>query len=797
MPSVPPPEEMQPSKRRKRGTRPAAVPEWETTRYFDQPKEKPSSLPTIEQNGVVRRVNNTGSGNRPTFVLDVPRKRSLSAAAPPPQNGLGGRLTAMVRSGSNIPPPSTLAAQRKKADAAAAAPAPVSLKQRPSQKRTRQRLESYAQKLQSFEEARGEIASLASAIIANPDKNVAKLKQLRQMAVQHKGRVASLVILTESQVYKDLAPAYRIRPITEKEAEVKVSKEISQLRSFEQALLSGYQRFIRSCISLSRWRAAGNSATPAAKDMTDVRQAACKSLAELLRSLPHFNDADLLVSTVCILVSDREPQIRQLCCEALTELLGNAHKASGHTLQTCVAIAKQLTTAAAGKARAVPEEVVTPLSEIHFAGFAKLPRSHKAKNERKKSQRYNRKDRKKDSKKEEPTPEEDGLERDLAEGDADATAGEMYGARKSLLDSVCHACFNIVKAASADVIDDPNINKKTGKPNPKRLKKPPPALSSALRGLLVVSRYVNTDVIEAIIAALTPMLHAPRYPLAIRFRCLSVAYAILGLHARSQQTDPDSFTSDTRAMDTTLYSSIGELYGLDTRDMDAESLTFDSMEAILSAHSFRHVPAPRAAALARRLCVQAAGAAPTHVSTIGLLKASQLLLDPSLVAPIFVQKGGRNVDGGRGTKLFGESGLTEEYNMKAVDPDIASAQRSAAWELSCLLHHFHPTVREIARSCSLGYCGSRLPKTAENVVLTTKAHVSNEGGFNPAPQATSSKISKKRKAWTDRYDEDSAVMQVFKGEGRLQAFINDDDQDSGTFFETAWSSSQEDADVGT
>jgi nucleolar complex protein 3 len=47
-------------------------------------------------------------------------------------------------------------------------------------------------------------------------------------------------------VFADILPDYRIRLPTEKEKEMKVSKEVAQQRAFEAAMLGGYQRFLQA-----------------------------------------------------------------------------------------------------------------------------------------------------------------------------------------------------------------------------------------------------------------------------------------------------------------------------------------------------------------------------------------------------------------------------------------------------------------------------------------------------------------------------------------------------------------------
>lgn len=762
-----------PRKKRKKVTNSAPSPAWETTRFFQQPKPEASSLPTVLDNGVVRPSSNPTKTLRSASAAEASSQKSdANASQDHAHGGKSDRAASdgrkLKRTVSQLQPPSL---KMQRVASRAQGEKPLSGPSTAIPQRRSRLIGKDVKKTISVEEAKTLIASLATSIVANPQQQVAKLSQLRQMASQYKGAVLSLILLTESQLYKDLAPAYRIRPITQKEAETKVSKDIARLRSYEQALLSSYQRFVRSCVSISRSYGVGNIDAQAAKDMASVRHAACKALSELLRSLPHFNEVDFLIQAVCSLVGDRENTIRSQACEALTGLLADAHKMSGQALETCVSIAKKLAQAAASKSRAVTEETVTPLSEINFSAFPLLPGSQKNKTIQKKPKRLSMRKREILAKKKKSEQNEPDLDQDLAEGDADSTPQEMYAARKSLLDSVCLSCFNIIKAASSDVIEDEKSSVREKKGIPIRRRKPPPALSPALRGLLRVSRYINTDVIEAIIAALTPILQAPRFPLAIRMRCISAAYAILGHHSQTQKSDPDSFTSDARAMDAALYASLGALYDQDGRI--CEELTFDAMEAVLAAYSYRHVPVSRAAAMARRLCIQAISSAPTHACTIGLLKAGQLLLDPSLVSCIFSPDKNRN-----GTDAADEldMGLIQDCNISTDDPDLAEAERSAAWELSALLHHFHPTVRAIADECVNGRCGSCLPQTSESIVLVAKRHMSHEGGFNPIVQEQPSSTTVQKNIISKNMMTDNVLVSSITNEDARREFLEADNE---------------------
>ncbi len=63
--------------------------------------------------------------------------------------------------------------------------------------------------------------------------------------------VARLASLSALLVYKDLAPGYRIRPPSDKELEMTVSKEVRATRDYESAFLKGA---LQRLASLARTR---------------------------------------------------------------------------------------------------------------------------------------------------------------------------------------------------------------------------------------------------------------------------------------------------------------------------------------------------------------------------------------------------------------------------------------------------------------------------------------------------------------------------------------------------------------
>ena len=82
-------------------------------------------------------------------------------------------------------------------------------------------------------------ASLRMLITSLLRPSVASLR--RSQAPDFSVQIARLAMLSLAAVFKDILPGYKIRPPTEKELAMPVSKEVKKLRDHESGLLRAYQ----------------------------------------------------------------------------------------------------------------------------------------------------------------------------------------------------------------------------------------------------------------------------------------------------------------------------------------------------------------------------------------------------------------------------------------------------------------------------------------------------------------------------------------------------------------------------
>merc|ERR1711977_768954 len=142
---------------------------------------------------------------------------------------------------------------------------------------------------QQILEAQEEMARIALMVTQeDPEEHVGAFKALAQFGQSHNTTIKKLALRVQLAVYKDVIPGYRIRPLSEEDMETKGSKEVRKLRAYEQALVGGYQGYIRELSKLSQSGRSGRSG--GSKDSgPSLGSVAISCACTLLTEVPHFN----------------------------------------------------------------------------------------------------------------------------------------------------------------------------------------------------------------------------------------------------------------------------------------------------------------------------------------------------------------------------------------------------------------------------------------------------------------------------------------------------------------------------
>ncbi|KAF8055732.1 noc3l [Scenedesmus sp. PABB004] len=185
-----------------------------------------------------------------------------------------------------------------------------------------------------------QMALAAQHLLSAPEKHVTPgLRLLLTCAADRDGHVSRLGLLSLLGVFRDLLPGYRIRSLSEQEQETRVSKEVAALRDYEQALLKGYQTYLKSLLAAATPRPAAPGAAPSGGALATQR-VAVRCMGQLLVARPGFNYSSDLLQALVPLLPGPDPQVAEAACGALRELL--VEDAQGKTALEAVQLVADL-----------------------------------------------------------------------------------------------------------------------------------------------------------------------------------------------------------------------------------------------------------------------------------------------------------------------------------------------------------------------------------------------------------------------------------------------------------------------
>ncbi|KAI4133251.1 MAG: hypothetical protein LQ338_000309 [Usnochroma carphineum] len=169
---------------------------------------------------------------------------------------------------------------------------------------------------QQIVEAREELARIGTLLSQDPEEHMSGFRKLAGISASTNPIIKRLALATQLAVYKDVIPGYRIRPLGETSNDEKISKDVRRLRSYEQALVSGYQNYVKELAKSAK--ASSDSPSGAA---TSVSSVAVSCACTLLLAVPHFNFRSELVKILIDKLSskNRDDDFTK-CLETLEKL---------------------------------------------------------------------------------------------------------------------------------------------------------------------------------------------------------------------------------------------------------------------------------------------------------------------------------------------------------------------------------------------------------------------------------------------------------------------------------------------
>ncbi|KAK9530970.1 hypothetical protein VZT92_012441 [Zoarces viviparus] len=497
------------------------------------------------------------------------------------------------------------------------------------------------------------IARLGSAVVSDPYSNIKRVKELRGMLMESDPSVAvtvrKLVMVSLMEIFKDVAPTYRIRPLTPEEKASKVKKDTQQLRDFEEGLVSQYKFYLEDLEqTIKDWKQTKKKRSQAVgfQSYLGLAQVAIRCLCELLLALPHFNFHNNIIVVLVPLMNDSVKQVSGMCCDAFRKLF-QQDKEGGASLAT-VRVISGLVKSLGFNVR--PELLRTLLSlrikEVQMKkdieDTAPKKKFMNNKEKRKNLSRMQRKWKKAEEK----------LEKELMEAEASESKEKKIKLHTETLNIVFLIYFRILKKAQKSVL-----------------------LPAVLEGLANFAHLINLEFFDDLLNVLQNLVQSGGLTSRESLHCIQTVFTILSGQGEVLNIDPLTFYSQLYRMLLRLHAGVPN---------DDIIIVLRCLDAMLTRRR-KHVSLQRAMAFVKRLSVLSLHVLPN--ASVGVLAASRATVHAFPKCDFLLDN---EVQG---------SGF---YLPELDEPEHCNAQNTALWELHTLQRHYHPVVRRMALHLSHG-----------------------------------------------------------------------------------------------
>ncbi|KAJ8365680.1 hypothetical protein SKAU_G00145110 [Synaphobranchus kaupii] len=506
---------------------------------------------------------------------------------------------------------------------------------------------------QKLEDRQLRIAGLGSAILSDPVNCIKRLKELRSMLMETDPCVAvtvrKLVMVSLMEVFKDIIPAYRIRPLTEAEKATKVKKDTQQLREFEEGLVSQYKFYLENLEqTVKDWKQKKRKKSEAVslQSYKGLAEVAIMCICEMLVSLTHFNFHNNIIVMVVPLMNDPSKKVSEMCCEAVRKML--KQDKFGHA---SLGLVKVISGLVKSRNYDVRPEVLKSLlcmriKEVEVKKDAEDVAPKKKfmtfQEKRKNLSRMQRKWKKAEEK----------LEKELLEAEASESKEKKLKLHTETLNIVFLIYFRILKKAQKSVL-----------------------LPCVLEGLAKFAHLINLEFFDDLLTVLHNLIESGDLSHRESLHCVQTSFTILSGQGDVLNIDPLKFY-------THLYKTLFLLHaGASNDDI---TIVLRCLDVMLMKRR-KQVTLQRALAFIKRLSTLS-----LHVmsdSCVGVLAANRMLMQTFPKCDIL---------------LDNEAQGSGVYLPELDQPEYCNPHNTALWELHAVKRHYHPVVRRFAAHLMAG-----------------------------------------------------------------------------------------------
>ncbi|XP_010056555.2 nucleolar complex protein 3 homolog [Eucalyptus grandis] len=521
---------------------------------------------------------------------------------------------------------------------------------------------------ESFETKKCKLAELGIALLADPESNIKLLKEMLQMCNDHNHAIVKLGLLSLLAVFKDIIPGYRIRLPTEKELEMKVSKDVKKMRYYESTLLSAYKAYLQKLMVLEK--------------VSLYQHAVVRCICTLLDAVPHFNYRESLVEVVVRNISSSDEVIRKLCCDTIKSLFTNEGKHSGEVTGAAIRLIANYVKAHNCQMHPDSIQVLMSLSfdeDLHRSEAPdkdkKVKKKHYKKGNRLEESSHPQPNDRKKSRQEMMSKMREEVAADYKAASFDPDIMERRRMQSETLSAVFEIYFRILKHTMHSIVPRPN-----GDTGTTHVTEAHPLLGPCLDGLGKFSHLIDLDYIGDLMNYLKKLAcsggksdsSGKCVTVSERLRCCIIAFKVM-------RNNLDALNVDLQDFFVQLYNLILEYRpGRDRGEVLAEALK------MMLCNDRQH-DMQKAAAFIKRLatfslCFESA-------ESMAALVTLKHLLQKNIKCRVLLEN-----DPGGGSV----SGSVAKYQPYALDPNQSGALASVLWELNLLTKHYHPTISTMA-----------------------------------------------------------------------------------------------------
>ncbi|XP_067927801.1 nucleolar complex protein 3 homolog [Watersipora subatra] len=390
-------------------------------------------------------------------------------------------------------------------------------------------IELHVQRVNKLRQRKAVIASMSCAIIENPEENMKKLRALREFWNESDLDIRSgsrrLVLLSLTEIYKDILPDYNIRVATQSEKQQASGKDTKQLRQFEENLLFNYKLYLQileECI--------GKSADKKLREKEDTntkvfRLLAVKCMCQVFVKRPTFNFSKNIVNVLIPLLAVHNQAIITPICAAVEQIFKDDKKGE-ISLDIVRCICRTVKTRNFNvDPMALKTFLALRIKEINTEEDRQKKLTHKEK-----MKQWSRKERKLDKRKKE-------LNKQLEDAALEVNKTKILQARTDTISAIFTLYFMILKKAQGSVL-----------------------LSSVLAGLAKFAHLINVDFFDDLFRVFNEISQLDVLSLADTLNITETAFTILSGQGEALNIDPQHFY-------THLYKVLPQLHTAEDSDL--------------------------------------------------------------------------------------------------------------------------------------------------------------------------------------------------------------------------------------